>query len=126
MRSVVRLARGLVSTVACTAATGFFFNVAIADQYLSIILTSNIFSDLYRKRGYESRLLSRTVEDGTTVTSVLIPWNTCGMTQSSVLGVSTLAYAPYAFFCYLSPLMTVLAAAVMRRRRDCKNPFIVQ
>lgn len=126
MRSVVRLARGLISTVACTAATGFFFNVAIADQYLSIILTSNIFSDLYRKRGYESRLLSRTVEDGTTVTSVLIPWNTCGMTQSSVLGVSTLAYAPYAFFCYLSPLMTVLAAAVMRRRRDCKTPFIVQ
>ena len=84
-----------------------------------------MFREVYQRFGLEPRLLSRTVEDGTTVTSVLIPWNTCGMTQSSVLGVSTLAYAPYAFFCYLSPLMTVLAAAVMRRIRDCKTPFIV-
>lgn len=115
MRAAVRLCRGLVSTVACTAATGIFFNVAIADQYLSIILTSNIFYPLYNRHGYEPRLLSRSVEDGTTVTSVLVPWNTCGMTQASVLGVSTLAYAPYSFFCYVSPLMTVLAAVFLSR-----------
>ena len=71
-----------------------------------------MFGDTYRKNGYEPRLLSRTCEDSATVTSVLIPWNTCGMTQSSVLGVSTLAYAPYCFFCYLSPLMTILMAAL--------------
>ncbi|MCR4921672.1 MAG: hypothetical protein K5945_08215, partial [Bacteroidaceae bacterium] len=77
----------------------------------SIILSSSMFQRLYEERGYEPRLESRTVEDSATVTSVLIPWNTCGMTQSRVLGVSTFLYAPYCFFCYLSPLMTVLMAA---------------
>lgn len=112
MKAVVRLARGVTSTVSCTALTGTFFNVVTADQYLSIILTSNMYSRLYQKKGYEPRLLSRTVEDGATVTSVLVPWNTCGMTQASVLGVSTLVYAPYCFFCYLSPVMTILVAAL--------------
>ena len=57
-------------------------------------------------------IVARTVA----VTSVLIPWNTCGMTQSHVLGVSTLVYAPYCFFCYLSPVMTILAAALLRKK----------
>lgn len=112
MRAVIKLARGVVSTVSCTAMTGLFFNIVTADQYLSIILSCNMYSKVYRNKGLEPRLLSRTVEDGTTVTSVLIPWNTCGMTQASVLGVSTLAYAPYSFFCYLSPVMTVLVACL--------------
>lgn len=121
MHAVMRLARGVVSTVSCTAMTGLFFNIVTADQYLSIILSSNMFAPLYRRKGLEPRLLSRSVEDGTTVTSVLIPWNTCGMTQASVLGVSTLIYAPYSFFCYLSPLMTMLVAALMapsRRKQE--------
>lgn len=113
MQSVMRLAKGVVSTVSCTAFTGPFFNIVTADQYLSIILTSNMYYKLYRQKGLEPRLLSRTVEDGTTVTSVLVPWNTCGMTQASVLGVSTIIYAPYCFFCYLSPIMTILVAALM-------------
>lgn len=112
MLALLRLVRGTVSMVASTAFTGIFLNIVCADQYLSIILTSTMFGDTYRKNGYEPRLLSRTCEDSATVTSVLIPWNTCGMTQSSVLGVSTLAYAPYCFFCYLSPLMTILMAAL--------------
>ena len=69
-----------------------------------------MYKDIYRKHGYEPRLLSRTCEDSATVTSVLIPWNTCGMTQSSVLGVSVLAFAPYCFFNIISPLMTLLVA----------------
>lgn len=110
MQAILRLVRGTVSLVASTAFTGLFLNIVSADQYLSIILTSNIFQSVYKDNGYENRLLSRTCEDSVTVTSVLIPWNTCGMTQSSVLGVSALVYAPFCFFCYLSPLMTVFMA----------------
>ncbi|MEE0690770.1 MAG: Na+/H+ antiporter NhaC family protein, partial [Bacteroidaceae bacterium] len=110
MHAIIRMVKGTASMVAGTAFTGIFLNIVSADQYLSIILTSNIFQSVYKDNGYEGRLLSRTCEDSATVTSVLIPWNTCGMTQSSVLGVSTLAYAPYAIFCYLSPVMTVLMA----------------
>lgn len=112
MRSILRLVHSTVSLVMGTAFVGFFLNVVCADQYLSIVLTSNMFQSTYKKMGYEPCLLSRTTEDCATVTSVLIPWNTCGMTQSSVLGVSTLAYLPYCFFNYLSPFMTVLVASL--------------
>ncbi len=115
MEGILHMVRGVVSLVASTAFVGFFFNVVTADQYLSIILTGNMFADAYRKRGLQPRLLSRTAEDSATVTSVLIPWNTCGMTQSSVLGVATIAYLPYCFFNYLSPLMTILVAAITRK-----------
>lgn len=99
------------SIVASTVATGIGANMATGDQYLSIILTSNLFSRLYKDQGYESRLLSRSSEDSATVTSVLIPWNTCGMTQSSVLGVATLTYLPYCFFNLVSPLVSIIIAA---------------
>ena len=98
--------------VGTTVATGFFLNVTTADQYLSIILTSNLFKDVYEKNGYESRLLSRSLEDGATVTSPLVPWSTCGMTHSTILGVSTFAYFPYCFFCYLSPIISILITTI--------------
>lgn len=110
VKSIRKLAQTTLSIVGCTALTGIFLNLTTSDQYLSIILTSSMYKDIYRKHGYEPRLLSRTSEDSATVTSVLIPWNTCGMTQSSVLGVSALAYAPYCFFNWISPLMTMLVA----------------
>lgn len=100
------------SLVGATVATGLLSNLTMGDQYLSLILTGNLFKGIYTKRGYESRLLSRSMEDSVTVTSVLIPWNSCGMTQSTVLGVSTLAYFPYAVFNYVSPLMSVLIAVI--------------
>ena len=115
MQMVLRAVRGRTSLVATTAATGIFCNVALADQFLSIILTCSIFKEAYRERGYESRLLSRTCEDGATVTSVLVPWNTCGLVQSTVLGVATLAYLPYCFFNYLSPVTSVVVAALARK-----------
>ena len=117
MQMVLHFVRGTTSLVASTALTGIFCNVALADQFLSIILTSSMYKDVYRDRGYESRLLSRTCEDGATVTSVLVPWNTCGLVQSTVLGVATLAYLPYCFFNYLSPLTSVLVAATLKRRK---------
>lgn len=116
MKALLRLVRGVVSLVSTTAFTGIFLNVVTADQYLSIILSSTMFGPTYKRYGLEPRLLSRTCEDSATVTSVLIPWNTCGMTQSSVLGVSTLVYAPFCFFCYLSPIMTVIASTFIRKR----------
>ena len=96
--------------------------VVCADQYLGIILTGNMFRDIYKQRGYESRLLSRTIEDSATVTSALIPWSTCGMTQSMVLGVSTFVYFPFCFFNYLSPLMTLLLAALSYKIKRCMKP----
>lgn len=111
MSLVLRFLRGTASLVASTALTGIFCNIALADQFLSIILTSSVYKDIYDERGYEARLLSRTCEDGATVTSVLVPWNTCGLVQSTVLGVATLTYLPYCFFNFLSPVTSVFVAA---------------
>ncbi len=108
----MRFVHRTTSIVASTLATGLFCNLTTADQYISIIVTGQTFGQLYRKRGLEGRLLSRSVEDSATVTSVLIPWNSCGMTQSTVLGVSTLAYMPYCLFNIISPLMSLLMAAL--------------
>ena len=71
-----------------------------------------MYKDLYKEKGYAPELLSRTTEDSATVTSVLIPWSTCGMTQATVLGVPTIAYLPYCFFNYLSPFMSCFVAAI--------------
>lgn len=107
----VRFIKNRVSTVASTVCSGLFLNLATADQYISIILLGNMFGNIYKKQGYESRLLSRTTEDAVTVTSVLIPWNTCGMTQATILSVSTHTYLPFCFFNIISPMMSILIAA---------------
>ena len=106
-----RFIRGRVSMVSSTVASGLFLNICTADQYISIILTGNMFRDIYDENGYEGRLLGRTVEDDVTVTSPLIPWNTCGMTQATILNVPTMTYLPYCFFNLISPLMSILVAA---------------
>ena len=108
----LRFMNRTVGLVASTVASGLSMNICTADQYISIILTGNMFKDIYKKRGLEPRLLSRTIEDSATVTSALVPWNTCGMTQSTVLGVAVFAYLPYAFFNYLSPISTIITAAI--------------
>lgn len=99
-----------VSLVATTAMTGILMNAILCDQYLSIIISSSMFKDAFDRLGIDRRLLSRSIEDSATVTSPLIPWSSCGMTQAHVLGISTLTYAPYAIFNYLSPLMTIIMA----------------
>lgn len=94
--------------IASTAGTALFFNVTTSDQYLAILVPGRMYSNIYRKKGLKGENLSRTLEDSATVTSVLIPWNTCGATQAAVLGVATLTYAPYCFFNIISPFMTIL------------------
>lgn len=108
----VRMIRGRTSLVGATACSGLMLNLAVADQYICVLLTGNMFKRIYDRQGYERRLLSRTTEDSVTVTSVLVPWNTCGMTQSTVLGVPTLTYLPYCIFNLVSPLVSICVAAL--------------
>lgn len=109
---LLRFVRNTFALVSSTVFTGFLLNLVTSDQYISIILSASMYKDAYRERGYESRLLSRSSEDGATVTSVLIPWSTCGMVQSSVLGVATLTYLPYCFFNIISPFMSCFIALI--------------
>ena len=110
--ALVKFVRRRVTMVAATVGTGVFANMITGDQYLSILLTSSLYKKLYQERGYDSKLLSRSVEDSATVVSVLIPWNSCGMTQATVLKVPTLDYLPYCFFNLISPFMSIFIAAI--------------
>ncbi|MDO5570103.1 MAG: Na+/H+ antiporter NhaC family protein [Bacteroidales bacterium] len=109
---LVSMMKTTFSTVASTSCACLFLNFATGDQYISILLPGRMFSSIYKKQGYKPELLSRTLEDSATVTSVLIPWNSCGMAQSSVLGVATLTYLPFCFFNIISPIMTLIVAAL--------------
>ena len=111
-RQVISWIKSRFSLVVSTVSTGLLLNLTTGDQFISIVLNADMFREVYRQLGYEARLLSRTTEDSATVTSVLVPWNTCGMTQATVLGVPTLTYLPYCFFNLLCPLMTLLVAAL--------------
>jgi NhaC family Na+:H+ antiporter len=108
--SIISMAHSTGSLVASTVGTCIFFNLTASDQYLAIVVPGRMYADVYRERGLDAKVLSRTLEDSGTVTSVLVPWNTCGMTQATVLGVATLTYLPFAFFNLISPLMTMLFA----------------
>lgn len=88
------------------------FNVLASDQYIAIVVPGKMLGDAYRDQGLAPENLSRTLEDAGTVTSVLIPWNTCGVAQSGILGVATWAYAPYCIFNWISPLMTLAVAGL--------------
>ncbi len=129
--SIIKLAHSTGSLVATTAVTCMFFNVTASDQYLSIVVPGRMFADTFRKRGLTPQNLSRTLEDGGTVTSVLVPWNTCGATQSSVLGVPTLVFLPFSFFNIISPFMTMIFAyfnikiSRIKDEKEKENPNVV-
>lgn len=104
--------KGTTGLVGSTIGTCVFCNLTLSDQYMSIIIPGKMFSKAYKDGGYEPRLLSRSLEDSATVTSVLIPWNTCGVVQSGVLGIPTLVYAPYCLFNIISPIISIIIAAI--------------
>ena len=110
--AIIRFARGSASLITSTLVACGVLNVTASDQYLAIVVPGRMFKDVYRERGLAPENLSRTLEDSGTVTSVLIPWNTCGAYQSSVLGVATGYYFMYAFFNLISPVMTLIYAWV--------------
>src|SRR5206468_7194678 len=88
--------------------SGIGLNVIAGDQYVADVLPSRMFASEFARRGLAPQVLSRAVEDSGTVTSVLVPWNTCGAYMSGVLGVSTASYFPYCFFTLLSPILDVI------------------
>ena len=98
------------SLVTSTAGSCIFFNLTASDQYMSIVVPGRMFSTIYKNKNLAPENLSRTLEDSGTVTSVLVPWNTCGAYHASVLNVATLTYLPYCFFSLISPIMTILVA----------------
>ena len=110
--AIIRFARGSASLITSTLVACGILNVTASDQYLAIVVPGRMFKDVYRERGLAPENLSRTLEDSGTVTSVLVPWNTCGAYQSSVLGVATGDYFMYAFFNLISPIMTLIYAWV--------------
>ncbi|MDO6728245.1 Na+/H+ antiporter NhaC [Cognatishimia sp. 1_MG-2023] len=103
--SMVKSDGGLI---AATAFTGIGSNMVLCDQYMSIVMGARTYSAAYRERGLAPENLSRAVEDSATVTANLVPWNSGGAYQTATLGVMTLAYLPFAFFCWLSPIVTIL------------------
>ena len=107
---LVDFATSTGALVTTTAGSCLFLNVTASDQYLAIVVPGRMFRETYRDRGLAPQNLSRTLEDSGTVTSVLVPWNTCGAAQQGVLGVEVIVFAPFCFFNIISPLMTILFA----------------
>lgn len=110
-QSLLSLAKSTFGLFASTVGSCLALNITASDQYLAIVVPGKMFKKAYEKKGLAPENLSRTLEDSGTVTSVLIPWNTCGAYQSGTLGVDTFDYLPYAFFNLISPFMTLIFAA---------------
>lgn len=110
--ALLSMATSVFGLFASTVASCLALNVTASDQYLAIVVPGKMFSKAYEEKGLAPENLSRTLEDAGTVTSVLIPWNTCGAYQAGVLGVSTAEYFIYAIFNYISPFVTLLYAAL--------------
>jgi NhaC family Na+:H+ antiporter len=110
--TIMKMVKGTTSLVASTISTSIFLNMTVSDQYLAIVVTGKIFKGTYQKYGLKAKNFSRTIEDGATVTSVLIPWNSGGAYFAGILGVATLDYLPYCFFNLACPLVAIVAAAI--------------
>lgn len=106
--AIIKKVQSTGSLIATTALTCVGFNLTASDQYLAIVVPGKMFSKAYKDRGLAAQNLSRTLEDSGTVTSVLVPWNTCGAAQSQVLGIATGEYFIYSFFNIISPIMTII------------------
>lgn len=118
---IISLAKSTGSLIASTIATSVFLNITASDQYISIVVPGRMYADTFKSRRLKPEVLSRTLEDGGTVTSVLIPWNTGGATQAKVLGVPTFVYLPFCFFNILSPIISIIIAYTGYKIRYFKN-----
>jgi NhaC family Na+:H+ antiporter len=107
---ILSMVKGVGSLVSATVGSAIFLNVTTSDQYIAIVVSARMFKDAYKQYGLKPKNLSRAVEDSGTVTSVLVPWNTCGAYFSSVMGVATVAYLPFAFFNLLCPIISIALA----------------
>ena len=105
---VLERAKSTGSLIATTVLTSFGMNVVAADQYIAIVVPGRMYERAYRERGLHPKNLSRALEDGGTITSALIPWNTCGAFMAATLMVPTAAYFPYAILNLLNPIISMV------------------
>ena len=119
-KALLTLASSTFGLFASTVASCLALNVTASDQYLALVVPGKMFKKAYEDKGLAPENLSRTLEDSGTVTSVLVPWNTCGAYQSSVLGVHVADYFIYAFFNWISPFMTLLVAGFSLKIKQLK------
>lgn len=117
-KALLAMAKGVFGLFASTVVSCLGLNIVASDQYLAIVIPGKMYKKAYNDRGLAPENLSRTLEDGGTVTSVLIPWNTCGAYQSGVLGVSVADYFVFAIFNWLSPFMTLFFAGLKIKIRQ--------
>ena len=110
VEKILLMARSAASLISATVFSAFLTNLTTSEQYISILLPGRMYVEAYRKKHLSSRNLSRALEDGGTVTSVLVPWNTCGVFAASMLGVTAFEYAPYAVLNYTVPLIAIVLA----------------
>ena len=120
-KALLSLASSTFGLFASTVASCLALNVTASDQYLALVIPGKMFKKAYKDKGLAPENLSRTLEDSGTVTSVLVPWNTCGAFQSSVLGISVADYFLYAFFNWISPFMTLLIAGLSFKIKQLKS-----
>ena len=118
---LLKMAKTTFGLFASTVGSCLALNVTASDQYLALVVPGKMFKQAYEDRGLAPENLSRTLEDSGTVTSVLVPWNTCGAYQSGVLGVGVVEYFGYAIFNWLSPFMTLTFAAFKIKIRSLKE-----
>jgi len=110
LKLALKRVTGTGSLITTTVVTCIGTNILAADQFIAVALPGRMFKDEYQRRGLSRLNLSRTLEDSATLTSALIPWNTCGAYMSATLGVATFSYAPFAFFNILCPVIAVIYA----------------
>lgn len=124
-KSLLSMAKSTFGLFAATVGSCLALNITASDQYLAIVVPGKMFSKAYADKGLAPENLSRTLEDSGTVSSVLIPWNTCGAYHASTLGVATLDYLPYAFFNLISPVMTLIFAAFSIKIKLLKEKKVI-
>ena len=110
VRGLLAMSVSSAALVAKTIVSCIGVNAIASDQYISIVMPGRMYSEEYKKRGIRPEILSRVLEDGGTITSPLIPWNTCGAFLAGTLGVATLTYLPYCFFNLINPVMSIVLA----------------
>ncbi len=123
-KTLLSLAKSTFGLFAATVGSCLALNITASDQYLAIVVPGKMFSKAFEDKGLAPENLSRTLEDAGTVSSVLIPWNTCGAYHASTLGVSTLDYLPFAFFNLISPFMTLIFAAFSIKIKLLNGKFL--
>ena len=110
--SLISGVNSVLGLIGSTVGTCLAFNILASDQYIAIVVPGKMYEEAYKEHNLAPQNLSRTLEDAGTVTSVLIPWNTCGVAQSGILGVATIAYAPFCIFNWISPIMSLVVAGL--------------